>query len=271
MVFMKKTKLVGILNITPNSFSDGGLFLDPERAAKQLELLLESGADVIDIGAVSTRPRSVQPSIEEEMVRFNQILPVIVPILKNSSVEVSIDSYNFETVKYLTEQISVHWINDQKGFIDNKMIELAKDIDAKLVIMHHLTIPTDPSVKISEELDPIEEVESWLLEKADYLIKKGISHERIIFDPGVGFGKSAAQSWKLIKEAKILRELGFPMLYGHSRKSFLNLVTDKDFIHRDLETSVISLYLAEAGVDYLRIHDVESTARALKLQAFLGG
>jgi dihydropteroate synthase len=267
---MFSTKLVGILNITPNSFSDGGLFLDPEMAAKQLELLLEAGADVIDIGAVSTKPRSIQPSIEEEIARFNQILPAITSILKNSSVEVSIDSYNFETVKYLTEQIPVHWINDQKGFIDNKMIELAKDIDAKLVIMHHLTIPTDPSIKISEEVDPIEEVSNWLLEKADYLIKKGVNSEKIILDPGVGFGKTALQSWQLIREAKDLSGLGFSVMYGHSRKSFLNLVTDKDFIHRDLETSIISSYLAEAGVDYLRVHDVESTARALKLQEFLG-
>ena len=267
---MTKTKLVGILNITPNSFSDGGLFSDPEKAVKQLELLLAAGADVIDIGAVSTRPRSVQPSIEEEIARFNQILPVITSILKNSSVEVSIDSYNFETVKYLIDQIPVHWINDQKGFIDSKMIELAKDIDAKLVIMHHLTIPTDPETIISEELDPVKEVKNWLLEKAEYLIKKGVSSKKIIFDPGVGFGKTATQSWQLIREAKDLSDLGFPVMYGHSRKSFLNLVTDKDFIYRDLETAVISGYLAEAGVNYLRIHDVESTARALKLQEFLG-
>jgi len=262
---MLSTKLVAILNITPNSFSDGGLYLDSENAKKQLELLLKYEPAVIDIGAISTRPNSAQPTIEEEIARYDQVLSTIIPILKNTEAKISIDSYNFETLEYLSQHIPIHWINDQKGFLDERLIDLAKKINAKLVIMHHLTIPADPNICINDDIDVIKEVKTWLLEKAKYLISKGISQDKIILDPGIGFNKTHEQSWQLIKEAKQIMKLGFEVMYGYSRKSFLNTITEKDFSKRDLETAIISSYLAQMDVDYLRIHDMESNIQALRI------
>lgn len=266
---MFNTKLVAILNITPDSFSDGGLYLNTDNAQNQLELLLKAKPDVIDIGAISTRPHSKQPTINEEIERYNNILPILTAILKNSSVEISIDSYNFETIEYLSKYIPIHWINDQKGFIDERLIDFAKKIDAKLVIMHHLTIPADTSICLNDNIDVVKEVKNWLLKKAEYLISKDIQKNKIIFDPGIGFNKTHQQSWQLIKHAEQLANLGFKIMYGHSRKSFLNTLTDKKFDQRDLETSIISSYLAQKGIDYLRIHNMEANLQALKVSEFL--
>lgn len=267
---MKQIKLMAILNITPDSFSDGGLYQDQDSVTKHLEHLLANNADIIDIGATSTRPNSTQLNPKEEIERFKKILPAIIPILKNSSVEISIDSYNFETLEYLSKHIPINWVNDQKGFIDERLIDFAKKTKAKLVIMHHLTIPADPSKYLAQELDAVEEVKTWLLKKAEHLINNGVEANKIVLDPGIGFGKTANQSWQLIKQAKSFTKLDFPIMYGHSRKSFLNLITNKEFIQRDLETAIISSYLADAGIDYLRIHNVEATKQALKIRDLIG-
>ena len=266
---MRNTKLVGILNITPDSFSDGGLYNEASAAAQRLELMLCANPYMIDIGAISTRPKAILPSVQEEIERFDAILPAIKPILKNSSVKLSVDSINFETISYLLDKIPVAWVNDQSGFIDPRMVDLVRNTELKLVIMHHLTIPVDSNIVVSEDLDVAIEVQNWLLEKANSLIAQGIRKEQLILDPGIGFGKTAQQSWQLIKAAKSFSELGYQIMYGHSRKSFLNLVTSQDFAMRDLETAILSGYLANAEIDYLRVHDVESSARALKLSAML--
>ncbi len=265
----KQTKLVGILNITPNSFSDGGLYLDPAEALKQLELMLEYNPETIDIGAASTRPNSAIISAEEEIARFDCVLSTIAPVIKNSSIKISVDSYNYETAKYLSKKFPLAWINDQSGFIDKRMVGLVVDSELKLVIMHHLTIPASPTKIMPIESDVVSVVKDWLMKKVDYLVSMGIKQSQIIIDPGIGFGKNAIQSWQLIKEAKEFIDLGYSVMYGHSRKSFLNAVTDLDFAKRDLETAIISLYLANCGVDYLRVHDLESNSRALKLRDFL--
>ncbi len=262
---MKQAKLVAILNITPNSFSDGGLYLNHSTAQQQVEKLLQHGPDVIDIGAISTRPHSVAPSLEEERARFDAILPAITPILKNSPVKISVDSYNFETLDYLTNKLPIAWINDQSGFRDQRIINLAKNTDIKLVLMHNITIHADPTQIVPQELNITSVVKDWLQSKTEYLIKQGIQKEQIILDPGIGFGKTAEQSWQLIREAKKFLELGYPIMYGHSRKSFMNLITDKPFAQRDLETALLSLYLSDQGVDYLRVHDMLLNSKLLNL------
>ncbi len=266
---MKKTKLVGILNITPDSFSDGGAYNEANAAARQLELMLEQKPDVIDIGAVSTRPNSIIPSLSDEKARFDAILSTIIPILKKADTLISIDSYNYETILYLLDKLPIAWINDQSGFADLRIIKLAKDHQLKLVIMHHLSIPVDPSQTISLDLDVVQEVKTWLLNKTHYLIDQGVDSKQIILDPGIGFGKTPEQSWQLIKEAKSFTNLGYEVMYGHSRKSFLNTITNKDFSQRDFETAILSGYLANYGVDYLRVHNVELNIRALKLREFI--
>jgi dihydropteroate synthase len=231
--------------------------------------MLELQTDIIDIGAISTRPNSKMPSIEEEIARFGAILPSIKSIVNNSTALLSIDSYNYGTIKYLIDQIPIAWINDQTGFIDHKIIELAKSYNLKLVIMHHLTIPTDPKKTIDEGIDVTLEVKNWLKSKANYLISQGIKPNQIIIDPGIGFGKTAAQSWQLIKDAKSFTKLGYEVIYGHSRKSFLNSVTNKPFAERDFETALLSNYLAKNNIDYLRVHNIELNKRAIKLSEFI--
>jgi dihydropteroate synthase len=262
---MKNTKLVGILNITPDSFSDGGIYNNPMGAAHQLELMLESKPDVIDIGAMSTRPNCKLPSIEEEIARFDAILPSVTSILKNSSALISIDSSSHEVIQYLIDRIPIAWINHQNGVIDAKMIKLAKDYNLKIVIMHNLGIPSDPKNTIAAELNITSVVKDWLIEKANYLISMGISQEQIIIDPGIGFGKTAEQSWQLITDAEAFTNLSSEVIYGYSRKSFLGLVTNEAFVERDFETAMISAYLAKANIDYIRVHNLELNARALKL------
>ena len=264
---MNKTQLVGILNITPDSFSDGGFYSEKDACAKQLNKLIDSGADIIDIGAVSTRPKSIMPSATQEIQRYEAVLPSIIAILKDTKVKVSIDSPNFETIKFLIDKISIDWVNDQSGFLNKNMINLLKKTDIKLVIMHHTVLPVDPLNIIDSSLNIFLVVKEWLLTKADYLISQGIRKEQIILDPGIGFGKNADQSWELIRSANEFVNLGFPVLYGHSRKSFLNLVTDVDFAKRDFETSVISSYLASKEIDFLRVHDINSNKIALRISS----
>ena len=262
-------KLVGILNITPDSFSDGGLYNNQDKAVKQLENLLENGADVIDIGAISTNPRATLVSEEEEIDRYKQILPKLIPILNSCNAKISIDSPNYATISYLKQHIKINWVNDQSGFIDERMISMLIDSDIKLMIMHHTSLPASADNIVDPSLDIVVHVKNWLFEKARYLQNKGIKKEQIIIDPGIGFGKNAQQSWQLIREANSFTNLGFEVLFGHSRKSFLNDVAAKDFKDRDLETAIISFYLAEQGIDYLRIHNMEANSQAVKIQALL--
>ena len=259
---MTKTKLIGILNITPDSFSDGGLYNE------QLENLIQAEPDIIDIGAISTRPNQEKlPTYKEEIERFKNFLPQIKQSLKNSSIKISIDSFNYETIQYLLDEIKIDFINDQTGGENKQLLNLIQNTEIKLVIMHHLSIPADPTKIIAEDLDATSIVQEWLLNQADFLMNNGIKKEQIIFDPGIGFGKNAKQSWQLIQAAKTFIDTGYPILYGHSRKSFLSTITNKPFAERDLETAILSGYLANQGIDYLRIHNVEMSKRALKLNS----
>jgi dihydropteroate synthase len=266
---MKNAKLVAILNITPDSYSDGGLYNSPSTVSEQIKKILASNADIIDIGAISTRPNSTSPTLEEERKRFDLVLPNIIDALKNSKIGVSIDSYNYETLNYLMTKLPLAWINDQNGYKDERIISLAKDTKIKLVLMHNITLHVDPKITIPENLDATKVVKEWLLERAQFLQAQGIRKDQIILDPGIGCGKTAIQSWKLIREAKEFVNTGYEILFGHSRKSFMNLITDLDFSQRDLETSAISLYLSMQGVDYLRIHNAEFNARVVKIAPFL--
>ena len=255
----KKTKIMGVLNITPDSFSDGGLYDNPEMAVKKLEAMLLAKPDIIDIGAVSTRAykdKTSFPSPKQELHRFKRILPSLAPILNASKAQISIDSFNPTTIEYLLDKFPVAIINDQSACSDLQMIDLVKNTKLKISIMHHLSIPADPSNIVPESLNVVEVVKEWLLKKAEYLISQGINQEQIILDPGIGFGKNAAQSWQIINEASAFTSLGYSVLYGHSRKSFLNLITDNSFTERDLETAILSKYLADAGVYYIRVHDI---------------
>jgi len=233
------TKLVAILNLTPDSFSDGGLHTDPHASIKRMR---EEGADIIDIGAESTRPGATPLTPEEEWQR-------LAPVLKSlPKAPFSIDTRHAATAqKSLAHGAS--WINDVSGFSDPAMVAAVKNTDCKLVVMHSLTVPADKSIVMADDADVVAEILSFAKARIAALETAGIARSRIIFDPGIGFGKTAAQSLTLLQHISALRACGVPLLIGHSRKSFLTG-------DRDTATLAISKQLIAQGIDYLRVHDV---------------
>lgn len=253
----KKTKIVGILNITPDSFSDGNLFMTPEKAIKMAKTLKKDGADIIDIGAESTRPGAKNIGQKEEWRRLNKILKILT---KNNFI--SVDTRHQKTADSALK-LGVLWINDVSGFADKKMIAVAKKYKSDVVIMHNLGIPANPKKTIPEKSDTIKIIYNWAKKKISALEKSGIKKEKIIFDPGIGFGKTAEQSLAIIKSVENFNSLGVRIMIGHSRKSFLKLFTDKPPEERDVETAAISAFLS-GKVDYIRVHNVRVNLAALK-------
>lgn len=260
------TQLVGILNLTPDSFSGDGM-QGPSVSVvlHRIDALIEDGASVIDVGAESTRPGAVPLSAEEEWQRLE---PVVLALGgRPDKVRFSIDTRHAQVArKALSAGFAM--INDVSGGADPDMLPLACKTGCTLVLMHSLTIPADPQRTLLSQ-DPVGEVIAWgqsLLAQAE---EAGIRRTHIVLDPGIGFGKTAGQSLALIKDIVRFCELGVPVTVGHSRKSFLSLFTDKKSEQRDPETLAISWYLAERRVHYLRVHDVKSHAAMLRIRAAL--
>ena len=254
---------VGILNLTPDSFSDGGHFTSADLALRHAEALIEAGAGVIDIGAESTRPHATPLSREEEWARLAPVLPALKACTKKAGVILSIDTRHAATAKQAIE-MGADWINDVSGCDDTGMRKLIAGSAVSVVVMHHLGIPADPSHTIAKECDVIDAIISWAQEKITVLEAEGIAKERIIIDPGIGFGKTAQQSWEIIRHIASFRALGVRLLVGHSRKSFLSRVTAIPAEDRDIETYAVSSYLAHEHVDYLRVHDVAGNRRSVQ-------
>lgn len=261
-------KIVGILNITPDSFSDGGKFNSLNGAINHLTQILKEGADIIDIGAESTRPQATAISDEAEWQRLEKILPAIISEVKKfnqtykKNIQTSIDSYHFPTIKKSYE-LGVDIINDVSGLADEKIIEFIAAKNITTVLMHNLRIPTNPELIINPNLNVTEEILNWAQKKINYLAKKGVKKSQLIFDPGIGFGKDAPQSIRILKNIDAYRILGLPLYVGHSKKSFLDKIDCLDFsengedLNRAEKTLIISEYLIEKGVEFIRVHDVK--------------
>ncbi len=278
----KSPKLVGILNITPDSFSDGGLAGDAGAIISAAQKLIDDDADVIDIGAESTRPGAVPLTHEEEWRRLAVILPQICKLAKKSGILTSIDTRHAATV---AEAIAcgIDWVNDVSGASDTEMLQILAAWKGRVVIMHNLGVPADKNITIPTDKNPIDDVLKWLEKRLDLLEKNGIARERIIIDPGIGFGKNAEQSWAIINNIAAFKNLGAEVLVGHSRKSFLSSLSrclgppslwemgsnrlppnatiaphpeGEGITERDAATLAVSKQLAAQGVDYLRVHNV---------------
>lgn len=263
--------MMGILNITTDSFSDGGKFIDPEAALIQAKNLFDAGADIIDIGAESTRPAgAVTLTPEEEWQRLQPILDTWHSLWsnKNFKPKLSIDTRKPQTAEKLLAY-PVDFFNDVAGLTDAKMLEIVKNSKAKIIFMHNLGIPANPNVVLPLDTNPIHAVYQWGEQQLEKIIKFGIDKERLIFDVGIGFGKTAEQSFALIKNIAKFHQLGVPLLVGHSRKSFLSQFTNKPSTERDIETASISDFLANQKVEYLRVHNVDYSMRLLKINAAL--
>lgn len=258
---IESAQLVAAINITPDSFSDGGDYVDVEKAIARINQCLAEGATVIDVGAESTRPGAILISPEEEWSRLE---PVLAAIKEKCNIPVlSIDTRQASVAKKALAY-GVDCLNDVSGFDDPAMRELAANADVDIVVMHHLGVPANKQEVIALDESPVSVVYTWGLEKIKQLEAAGIDRSRIIFDVGIGFGKNAEQSACLLKNISVFHELGVRLFVGHSRKSFLNMITELSFADRDLETAVISAHLAKQGVHFIRIHNVSVNQRALK-------
>jgi len=245
-IWHKMTELVGILNITPDSFSDGGA-IDVATIVARFEKLVREGADIIDIGAESTRPNATPLSHTEEWNRLKAPLAAIVNHKLRPKILLSIDTRYAKTAEQALG-VGADWINDVSGLSDTAMIRVLKDALCDVVVMHSLSIPADKNVTLPSDCDPVAEILNW----KKTVLKKGIPEHRLIFDPGLGFGKTPEQSRMLVGRADELIRSGGRWLIGHSRKSFLGGSVEE----RDAPTLALSKRLAAQGVDFLRVHDV---------------
>lgn len=249
---------MGVLNLTPDSFSDGGLWTDPDRAVLHAVRMAEEGASVIDIGAESTRPGSSPVSSEEELRRLR---PVVRRVAETVDVPVSVDTMKPEVARFcLSEGASI--INDVNGFRDPAMAEAVADADAYAVIMHSPVQALEVH-RVIMGSGFADEIRDFLDERAHHLEDAGVRGDRIIVDPGIGFGKTAEQNRWILSHSSYFSD-GRPVLSASSRKRFLrNAEPDRDI---DDVSAEAALTAVESGADMVRVHDVARTVRALDIR-----
>lgn len=259
--------LMGIVNVTPDSFSDGGLFFDPQRAiAHGLELAAQ-GADILDVGGESTRPYSQQVDAAEELRR---IAPVIAGLRRQTDLPLSIDTSKTAVAREAIDA-GAEIINDITGLTgDRDMLGLAVDSAAGVCVMHMQGTPQ--TMQVNPAYDDVQaEVAAYLRQRRDVLMAAGIAADRIALDPGIGFGKSTEHNVRLMSSAWRLHELGCPVLIGHSRKGFLRKVAGDATADLAPLTIGAALALARQRVHVIRVHDVAAVRHALSLFAACGG
>jgi dihydropteroate synthase len=255
----QRTWLMGVLNVTPDSFSDGGLYFDKDKALERgLELAAE-GADIIDVGGESTRPDSNPIPVQEELRR---VIPVISALREKTDVLISVDTTKSEVAEAAIEA-GADIINDISAFrFDSRMPLLAGQKGISVILMHMKGTPKTMQINPSYE-DLLSEIRSFLQDKIEAAQDAGINKEKIIIDPGIGFGKSAADNLILINHLDFLEEFKRPILIGTSRKSFLGSILNLPSQERNegsIASAVISII---RGAHILRVHDVRSIKRAV--------
>ena len=258
--FKKIPNILGVLNLTPDSFSDGGKFNTKKKGINHAIKLYKEGADLIDVGGESTRPGSKEVNKEDEWNRINDILKSIV-----KKIPISLDTRKSEIMKNGIK-VGVKLINDVSGLsFDPKTINILKKYKIPFVIQHTLGTPENMQ-KNPKYKNELLDIYDFFEEKIKLLRSKGIKHNNIILDPGIGFGKKLKHNMNLIRRVSIFHSLGFPILVGNSRKRFIKDISKKnDSYTRIGGTISSSLYLMMQGVQILRIHDVNEVMQAIKV------
>lgn len=253
---------MGILNYTPNSFFDGGKFNNVNNALKQIEKMLKDGADIIDIGAISSKPGSNILSLKEEKER---LLPLFIEISKNfTDVIFSLDTFRSEIAKQFVNEFGVSIINDiSAGELDSEMFKTIADLNVPYIIMHMQGTPenmqNNPTYNKSIELEIIE----YFAKKIAELKLLGVND--VIIDPGFGFGKTLEHNYRLLNKLNSFKIVGLPLLVGVSRKSMINKLLDVSPNEALNGTTVINTIALQKGVQILRVHDVKEAREAIKL------
>lgn len=254
--------VMGIVNVTPDSFSDGGNYSDHDAAVTHGLRLVNDGADILDIGGESTRPYSDPVSIEEELSR---VIPVIERLAAKTDLPVSIDTSKAEVARAALDA-GAEIINDVTGLQgDQAMIEVALQSGAGICAMHMQGTPQSMQDNPQYE-DVVEEILRYLIGRRDWLLEQGVDQQRICLDPGIGFGKTHEHNLRLLANIERFHEAGQPLLVGHSRKGFVKKFSEDESPERIPGTLAVSLLLARKGIQVVRVHDVRETRQGLLMQ-----
>lgn len=246
--------MMGILNVTPDSFSDGGRYDNMDAAFAHVEKLIEDGTDILDIGGESTRPNHIKISSQEEIDR---VCPIIEEVKRRFDIPISLDTYKSDVAKAGILS-GADLINDIWGLKwDGTMAKVIADADIPCCLMHNR--------KNTDYTDFVEDVLKDLQESVDMALTAGIHKENIMLDPGIGFAKDLNQNLSLMKHLSRLQELGYPVLLGTSRKSMIGLTLDLPVDQREEGTLATSVLGLEAGCCVFRVHDVKTNLRGLKM------
>jgi dihydropteroate synthase len=261
LVFRKTPLIMGILNITPDSFSDGGNFYTVQSAVDRAKQMEDAGADILDIGGESTRPYSQPVSPQDELDR---VVPVLERLQKSINIPISIDTTKSDVARAAI-QLGAQIINDISGLeADEQMIEVARDSRAGVCAMHRQGTPQTMQDNPSYENCTVEILE-YLKLRDTQLRNSGIPPERICLDPGIGFGKLHEHNIELIRNVGLFHQLARPILVGHSRKGFVGKILGSKDVARDYGTLGVSFALHLQGVQILRVHDVAGHVQAFRL------
>ncbi|MDR8408330.1 dihydropteroate synthase [Nonomuraea sp. 3-1Str] len=260
--------VMGVVNVTPDSFSDGGLWFDEEVAIRHGLELVEEGADIVDVGGESTRPGAARVSLEEELAR-------VVPVIRELSargVAVSVDTMRAEVARAAVEA-GARLVNDVSGGLaDPEMPRVVADTGVPYVVMHWRGHSADMQSRAVYS-DVVTEVREELAKRVDLVLAEGVSEEQVVLDPGLGFAKNAAHNWAVLAGMPRLAELGFPLLIGASRKRFLGRLLAGDdgaprpFSRSDDATVAVTALAARAGAWCVRVHKVAPNADAVRVAA----
>jgi len=266
-----RPKLMGVLNVTPDSFSDGGEFLDPASALEQVSLMVGQGAQIIDVGGESTRPGAQRISLQDEQDR---VLPVIEKIKAEFDVLVSIDTMNSKTARRAV-QAGADIVNDiSGGLADPQMFASIQDLNCQY-ILGHWRGHSDQMDSLASYSDVAREVVAELAEQVSMAVASGISRDRIVVDPGLGFAKDIHHNWDLVNRLDELEALGLPVMVGASRKRFLahalNAIdpASVSMPRRDVATAVLTALLLQRKLWGVRVHEIQGTKDAIAVVAAL--
>lgn len=252
-----KTLIMGILNVTPDSFSDGGRWNTAEKAQSHTREMTDAGADIIDVGAESTRPSGQPLTAEEEIERMKIFLPVV---LRESSVPVSVDTYHWKTADYALHA-GAHMMNDIWGlqYDHGEMAEVAGCHQVPVIVMHN-------KADTNYNGDVIEEMKIFFDKSLDIALQAGVKEENIILDPGIGFGKDGNQNMEVLRRLdELVRAFPCPWLLGVSRKRFIGAILDLPAGERDEGTGAAGLWGINKGCSILRVHNVSMAVRMAKV------
>lgn len=258
-------RILGIVNITADSFSDGGLYLAPAQAVARAQTLIADGADIIDLGPAASNPDAAEVWPAEEIRRLGPVLDALAP----SGVSLSIDSCRSDTQRFALTR-GVAYLNDIQGFADPAMYPLLAQAPCKLIVMHAIARGVKADRTDSDPRTICARIGEFWMRRVAALVAAGVARERIILDPGMGFflGANAASSYTVLRSLSELRQqFGLPLLVSVSRKSFLRTLTGRSAAESGAATLAAELYAALQGADYIRTHDVRALKDALTVVA----